>query len=974
MASEPDLLIEAGFSDAKLAAEVNKIVAKYRQAGEAAQKAFQGSADKVADSQAAKAHVRELEALKRAYDPVYVATQKYEAGLKKLDRALELGAIDQRRYTAEVKKAQTALAQASSGLGDQTEAVVGKSRRMGGQLQQAGFQIGDWATQVGAGTSATQALGQQLPQLLGAFGAFGAIAGATTAVLIPLGAALARTAFDSQSLEERMKDLERSTDAMADAAEAASAPLSDLQSRYGGLAAAINDANQAAALFTRIQAEHDLLGAAGAVGSEYVLPDAPSLPRSGTGDYAGVQADLTRAALQAQAAAARKLREDLGASAEQAEALQQAFRRLNTANGPEAAARDAANLQRVLAEVASTAGVTKDQLANLSTLAAQAGAVRAQAERQIMAAQTEAQRVIDKYAGTTRELTQLSDDRRAAEIALAKAQAEGNAALVTDLQEVIANIDQQIEKTSELARETDAAFQAMSRSIREGFGSALASGFERIFGTDPTTFGREVEAANKGLRELIKLKESGGDYNVTLDHGAYTGGPVNLTSMTINEVLALQKRMLAHPDNTRNSSAAGAYQIVRKTLESLVRELGLTGNELYDPAMQDRLADQLIRRRRPEGNAGLRREWEGLGAVSDAVLNRARGMGDATSVDPEVARNRQKALDDEIAARKKNEEAVRAYGAQLAQTLGLEQKQAELRAQAAQQIAAIEASGMDDRDKAAAIAAVNAEMDKQLLIYGLLEDAKRRNLDVDQLVTGEAGKQLAALLGLAEGTFTYRDAINALGDAQRARALADQQAAKSTGELSEAQQFAADQQQQLKDGFIDAIVAGKDFGEVLKQVAQNLAKAALQAALFGEGPFAGKNSGGGLLGSLFGGLLGGGGVRVTGSDVLSGALRGAIGGSYEGGGYTGAGARMGGLDGKGGFLTMLHPQETVLDHTRGQGRAVSFAPSTSIVVQGSMDRDAEARLMRELDRRDARMAKALPAIIADKQARGMMGR
>jgi hypothetical protein len=39
--------------------------------------------------------------------------------------------------------------------------------------------------------------------------------------------------------------------------------------------------------------------------------------------------------------------------------------------------------------------------------------------------------------------------------------------------------------------------------------------------------------------------------------------------------------------------------------------------------------------------------------------------------------------------------------------------------------------------------------------------------------------------------------------------------------------------------------------------------------------------------------------------------------SYAGGGYTGSGSRTGGMDGEGGFLAMLHPQETVTDHTKG---------------------------------------------------------
>ena len=41
-------------------------------------------------------------------------------------------------------------------------------------------------------------------------------------------------------------------------------------------------------------------------------------------------------------------------------------------------------------------------------------------------------------------------------------------------------------------------------------------------------------------------------------------------------------------------------------------------------------------------------------------------------------------------------------------------------------------------------------------------------------------------------------------------------------------------------------------------------------------------------------------------------------GNYDGGGYTGSGPRSGGLDGKGGFMAMLHPRETVIDHTKGQ--------------------------------------------------------
>ncbi len=41
--------------------------------------------------------------------------------------------------------------------------------------------------------------------------------------------------------------------------------------------------------------------------------------------------------------------------------------------------------------------------------------------------------------------------------------------------------------------------------------------------------------------------------------------------------------------------------------------------------------------------------------------------------------------------------------------------------------------------------------------------------------------------------------------------------------------------------------------------------------------------------------------------------------SFDGGGFTGGGSRTGGVDGKGGFPAILHPNETVIDHTKGQG-------------------------------------------------------
>ena len=68
---------------------------------------------------------------------------------------------------------------------------------------------------------------------------------------------------------------------------------------------------------------------------------------------------------------------------------------------------------------------------------------------------------------------------------------------------------------------------------------------------------------------------------------------------------------------------------------------------------------------------------------------------------------------------------------------------------------------------------------------------------------------------------------------------------------------------------------------------------------------------------LFAGLLGGGISGGIGASAAGGIGGGAFNiglGSFDGGGYTGDGPRSGGIDGKGGFPALLHPQETVVDH------------------------------------------------------------
>jgi tape measure domain-containing protein len=137
--------------------------------------------------------------------------------------------------------------------------------------------------------------------------------------------------------------------------------------------------------------------------------------------------------------------------------------------------------------------------------------------------------------------------------------------------------------------------------------------------------------------------------------------------------------------------------------------------------------------------------------------------------------------------------------------------------------------------------------------------------------------------------------------------------------------------EQIKDKFSDAsqgvqgfageignaIARGEDLGAAFKNIidrmVSDLISSGLQNLIANIFSGVGGGSGGGGLGSIFAGLFGG---------------------SFEGGGFTGTGPRSGGLDGRGGFPALLHPNETVIDHTRAQGIAKGNAVFEFILPEG----------------------------------------
>jgi hypothetical protein len=157
----------------KLRVEDSEVVtAALRAFGESGQAAL-AKVEKAANPTAVA-----FERLRGRYDEAFASQQRFTRDLGQAERALKAGVVSAEEYARVVeliRQRQTALA---------TSAVTatGATRGFGGIVQQAGFQIGDFAVQVASGQGALRAFIQQGSQLLGFFGAYGAAAGAALAI------------------------------------------------------------------------------------------------------------------------------------------------------------------------------------------------------------------------------------------------------------------------------------------------------------------------------------------------------------------------------------------------------------------------------------------------------------------------------------------------------------------------------------------------------------------------------------------------------------------------------------------------------------------------------------------------------------------------------------------------------------------------------------------------------------------------
>lgn len=136
---------------------------------------------------------------------------------------------------------------------------------------------------------------------------------------------------------------------------------------------------------------------------------------------------------------------------------------------------------------------------------------------------------------------------------------------------------------------------ADSIAPKSGIGRFFENITESVKSTRDNVFAPSTDSSPGSVSSLLSLigkHESNQNYSAIWPKAG--GNGTDFTKMTINEVLAYQDQYVR---DGAKSSAVGRYQIIRGTMRGLVEDMGLSGNEMFDPAMQDKMATRLLEQR-----------------------------------------------------------------------------------------------------------------------------------------------------------------------------------------------------------------------------------------------------------------------------------------------------------------------------------------------------------------------------------------
>ncbi|MEO1775652.1 MAG: hypothetical protein AAFS07_11945 [Pseudomonadota bacterium] len=221
-------------------------------------------------------------------------------------------------FQRDLRQASSVLQREAGAMGTALRASTGGFSRYQTVIQQAGFQVGDFATQVASGQSAIVALTQQGTQLLGVFGPYGAVLGAAGAVVGALATYFLTAGEEARTLAERADDVNDAISGVRDAAISGGEGIADIIEKYGALDQTLIGVIQRQTELNLLLARSELRGQLEAVGGAGTDIDA----RLGTDFRTGSGRNR----------ALRAIQRDLGLSADEAVRLQDAIQSADAAS------------------------------------------------------------------------------------------------------------------------------------------------------------------------------------------------------------------------------------------------------------------------------------------------------------------------------------------------------------------------------------------------------------------------------------------------------------------------------------------------------------------------------------------------------------------------------------------------------------------------------------------------------------------
>ncbi|TPW28612.1 phage tail tape measure protein [Martelella alba] len=309
---------------------------------------FANSNRKMAQSaeQAASAMAGEMDRLRAKYDPLFRASKQYEAELEDLNRALAVGAINQRSYGAALETLNGRYAIAGGAVRKMTaeaEALRQVSPRLTMGIQNTAYQIGDFAVQVAAGTAASRAMAMQLPQLLGGFGVLGAVLGAVAAIAVPLASSFLDLGDSGEKVQKQISALQRAVDDYRSAVADASLPTKELAEKYGTATEAARQFLEKLEEINKVRAQQQADDAFSGIADSFGKLE---------GHLGGIGADGERIMSYNAGvfSAISRMSKQLDITVGQAEQLARAFDRMGEAKGPDEQVQAAQDLLKALEE------------------------------------------------------------------------------------------------------------------------------------------------------------------------------------------------------------------------------------------------------------------------------------------------------------------------------------------------------------------------------------------------------------------------------------------------------------------------------------------------------------------------------------------------------------------------------------------------------------------------------------------------